>query len=408
MNMKKVLFMLGNYSPNPSANGVCVENLASYYSKNGYYVACLCNKTGNDDFFTENGIDVYCIDIPFDKRISSDARIESKKMIKFISHCFLGINMLNFPINKRHIRRIVKKAREIINDKCINMIIGVNMPVDMVYAASLLKKENKDLFFVSYFLDPLSLACKHSILGARISYKCGMKYEKRVVENSDLILCQFEHESHLKKEYDDSILKKTKYIGVPLLRDNTKCDIVQHKRLYGVYAGAFWKGIRSPEYIISVFKRIPFIDINLYVSVGREWVEGLIGDAPNIHVCDPLPHKEMIRVMQQSDFLINVGNNLENQSPSKLYEYFGLSKPIVSTKCINSDPSIKVLEKYGDFIMLDENSDDIDGNVSLVESFLTGERKEKTFDELLSDFYYSTPNAFFEIVNNFRYNNGEI
>jgi glycosyltransferase involved in cell wall biosynthesis len=58
-------------------------------------------------------------------------------------------------------------------------------------------------------------------------------------------------------------------------------------------------------------------------------------------------HSTVLESQRHCDVLVNIGNDLEAQSPGKLFEYFGSGKPILHCYSRNDDPSVGLLEDLG-------------------------------------------------------------
>ena len=50
--------------------------------------------------------------------------------------------------------------------------------------------------------------------------------------------------------------------------------------------------------------------------------------------------------MQQADFLLNLSNTLDNQVPSKIFDYFSLGKPVINVQKIENCPSREYFDRY--------------------------------------------------------------
>lgn len=67
---------------------------------------------------------------------------------------------------------------------------------------------------------------------------------------------------------------------------------------------------------------------------------------PNIVLFDPVSPDEIFDEMNKHQALVNIGNLVNNQIPSKIYDYISTGLPIVNF-CSRSDcPTVDVLEKY--------------------------------------------------------------
>lgn len=65
-----------------------------------------------------------------------------------------------------------------------------------------------------------------------------------------------------------------------------------------------------------------------------------------IFICDSVSLEKAFATMQQSDILLNISNSLDNQVPSKIFDYFSLGKPILNVQKIESCPSREYFDKY--------------------------------------------------------------
>ncbi|MFC5436999.1 glycosyltransferase [Rhodanobacter umsongensis] len=58
------------------------------------------------------------------------------------------------------------------------------------------------------------------------------------------------------------------------------------------------------------------------------------------------PHAEVLKLQQECDVLVNIGNALSAQTPGKLYEYLGSGKPILHCYSVDDDPAIGLLDEW--------------------------------------------------------------
>lgn len=53
-----------------------------------------------------------------------------------------------------------------------------------------------------------------------------------------------------------------------------------------------------------------------------------------------------VATMKKADFLLNLSNTLDNQVPSKIFDYFSLGKPVVNVQKIKNCPSREYFDRY--------------------------------------------------------------
>ena len=63
-------------------------------------------------------------------------------------------------------------------------------------------------------------------------------------------------------------------------------------------------------------------------------------------VTGPLSYEESAAYLASGDVLINLGNGVDNQVPSKLFEYFAQGKPILHLAKLANDPCLPYLNRW--------------------------------------------------------------
>ncbi len=119
-----------------------------------------------------------------------------------------------------------------------------------------------------------------------------------------------------------------------------------------VFAGNFYPGVRTPHFALKLFEALNLPDAQLiFVGGGWEQFPGLadqwrqaLGDRLVLTGQLP-PHRARAR-MAQADVLLNLGNGVANQLPSKIFEYFGSGKPVLNLARIPDDPALAYFERY--------------------------------------------------------------
>ena len=60
----------------------------------------------------------------------------------------------------------------------------------------------------------------------------------------------------------------------------------------------------------------------------------------------PVPAETARTIQAQADVLLNLGNAVDNQLPSKLFDYFAAGKPVLHLCVIENDPALPYLARY--------------------------------------------------------------
>ena len=84
------------------------------------------------------------------------------------------------------------------------------------------------------------------------------------------------------------------------------------------------------------------------------FVGGFFGDIPmltennyaNIHYLGKKSQGEIKEIYKMTDVLVNIGNLIINQIPSKIFEYISTGKPIINIYKTLKCPTLKYTKKY--------------------------------------------------------------
>jgi len=108
-----------------------------------------------------------------------------------------------------------------------------------------------------------------------------------------------------------------------------------------MYAGVFYKDKRDPRallnYLVDIKKDFKFIVHTRSQAILEPYKQKL---GKKLVVEDYLPRTELLSKMQTMDFLINVANISNVQSPSKLIDYAISGRPVYETKSGEIDKTI--------------------------------------------------------------------
>jgi len=92
-----------------------------------------------------------------------------------------------------------------------------------------------------------------------------------------------------------------------------------------------------------------------------------LGDRLIVH--GKVSREETLEAMFNADILVNIGNSIPNQLPSKVFEYISMGKPVVNFAELKEDTSHRYFSKYP-LALTVYNDQDIEKNLSLVEKFI--------------------------------------
>lgn len=403
--MSNVLFVLSSLYPRPSANGNCVKKISDELIRRNHNVFCICHEQTEKKDVVIDGIKIFFVDNYPQAIMDIKCQSADRKLIrlcyKFNTHFIAYIGSLltvkSFPVTNWMVGKYYRKIEEICKICNIDIIVAVNKPVDAVLAATLYREYHPEIKLVSYLLDPIEGGYYNPLLRRKwIKRKC-RKIEYDIIEKSDVIVVLDEHKSHYIAEYKDS--NKMNYLGVPLLEDRTDDGVKGNKDYIVVYAGFVDSKIRDPQFIIKTFKFIHNARLIMYITNGIEYARKLARGIDNIEICHRVSQNELKRIYEDADAFLNIGNSTANQSPSKLIEFIGYGKKVISTYRINGDTSTAILKDYANALCVDEKDGDYVGTAKKIEQFMNQSDTIQDYKVIRKKYARYTPEAFINAIN---------
>lgn len=132
-------------------------------------------------------------------------------------------------------------------------------------------------------------------------------------------------------------------------------------RINLLFAGNFYETIRSPEYLLELLEALPesvclHILGGIYGSFGEETSRRMqkLMQVRKLQMHGCMPADWARTAMHQADYLINIGNSVANQLPSKIFEYFSTGRPVIHIQKIPDCPCLPYMQRYGNAAVLSE------------------------------------------------------
>lgn len=119
-----------------------------------------------------------------------------------------------------------------------------------------------------------------------------------------------------------------------------------------VFCGTLYPELRSPDFALELFTKLDDPDVHL-TMVGRGWehfprqaeaARRVLGARAELY--GPVPPAHARTLVGQADILLNLGNAVDNQIPSKLFEYFATGRPILHLAAGSRDTALPYLARY--------------------------------------------------------------
>lgn len=402
----KYLFIV---TESESANGICTEAVMRDLSEK-HEVFCLTNREyGASKQFEKNGIRFYTVRPRLVYRIASMAShgelslFQSKVLKKIgflVERCKQVLTLGSWPLLSRtYAKRIENEAWKICEEHGIQCIVPIYTQIDTLIAACNIKKK-RDVFYIPYFLDSLSGGYGLRVFTPDQTRNRALAWERKLLYNADWIIAmESSRKHHQQYSISEHHYDRMLFFDLPLLRDSTpeiSEPILSTGKCNLVYVGSLPSGIRSPEYILNVFRHLQGDEYQFWFVGTSDCA--ILNDAAlqdqRIHVVGRCSHEIAMQYEAQADVLVNIGNTNPNMTPSKIFEYMSFGKPIISTMMVDAEPSRAYLEKYPQTMILDEREQSYEQAAHKIRNLIAQSKKEIiNMDHVRSIFYQNTPKA---------------
>lgn len=415
--MKKILFIV---TESGSANGICTKAVMEEHVRRGDKVFCLTNREmgqGREDKIMD-GVSYSTVTPRLCYRLS--ARIcalpggSGRRKLLSAVHFVLNKTklLLSYPtwplISPAYAARIYRRGLKICKAHGIDAVIPIYTQIDTLIAAKRIKAKLPQVKFIPYFLDALSGGYGPKVFSRQWTERRGLKWEAKLLGAADKIIMMRSVIPHYEKYRDKlTYFDKICFLDLPLFRpqvsggDSESASHGDKNIIELLFVGTIPAHIRDPKYFIELFGSIGGDDIRLTL-IGSSTCESYLADAAKmdgrIKLMGRVDHERAMAAMRRADILVNFGNNDPGMTPSKIFEYMSLGKPIISTAPIKDEPSLVYLQKYPCKYVVDQSLPR-EEHVAALESFIR-ESVGKTVaaERLTETFYLNTPAAFVECI----------
>lgn len=273
-----------------------------------------------------NGVTVYNSVFP--------SRVSQKEYISMIKkHPLKAINGLknkvlykldSNEINENDVKSIERDLKKIGADK-YDVIVAVMGSFTAACAAMRFKKINSHLKLVVYQVDPClsNEVCPDSTREERRAF------EKELYETADSIINTPILIEESKSVYPEEIIRKMVPMEFPNVV-HVEADLPKTtEKIRCLFTGNIYGDFRDPTYTLELFERLKgSVQFEMIGAVDAETKSKL--DSHNVIYHGSKKLNETKEELKKADVLVNIGNRMLNQVPSKIFEYISYGKPIIN------------------------------------------------------------------------------
>lgn len=245
-------------------------------------------------------------------------------------------NIARYVMSLADLKKWIKQN----NTRKYDLLISVSHPFYVHQYAKHINERMEIKKWCAYFLDPYADNSETKL----------SEIDKRVLEEADVFdkcsqifaVNEFVNQAvHSKvREYIDKIVIVPTH---PIVDKTHPCKKISRNKttVHFVFTGMFYEKIRNPRELLELFKMLPS---NYYLHLFSKGCNDIIeeyrevlGDRliTNGYITD---HREFDNMIHTMDVLINVGNSISNQVPSKMLNYFSYGKLVINLKNCEDDP----------------------------------------------------------------------
>lgn len=367
-----IVFIINGYYPSYSTNGICINKIIQYINKE-YFIHVISIKASEDEkeLSVRNNESIHkVITKEYELRNKYNQKLRSEN-IRFKFRYKLK---LTFVKMRRYLESIVYSENinrsltaayfNKLNDiGHIDMIIPACFPIEALESARMYHVENPTCVIVPLLFDKFTTSISHNKnkLNQMLKFRKHLQREKLILSQSEKIIATYDWEDYMNK-YHSEYKKNVSFIEIPALFEFDN-DMIDENKYDFLYAGVLDKKIRPPYKAIKIIEEV----INQNEKINFHFItKGNCTQAIN-KFCRRFPlnvihhgtlsSEQSYEKMKMAKTLLSIGNVDITQTPSKIFEYMSLDKPIIHFYDDENDRVNIILSKYQKSLCIDLNGD---------------------------------------------------
>lgn len=350
--MSHIVILSSIYLGRASTNGLCAHNLVEALSKMGHDVDVICYRDTDNNSINTNS--VYTID---SHNVTSKNTLYS--VLTKIEKLFLWIQSSPrcFLIQDK-VDKYYEKLMDINNKSKIDAVIAMFFPLETLESLCKFKSIIPDIKAIVYELDSISDGVAKSNFIHKILDKSYKKWISSTYEVVDDIIVMQSHSAFWQNVFGNRFRLKQHVSDIPVLLSQDRY-IMTNTKFSFIYAGLIEKKYRSPEYLLSVFNELSKEISFSFAFYSKGDCEDIISTAAKkikgIQQMGYVTKKELDCAINNSSFLVSIGNSTSNSVPSKLITYISYKKPIIHFSSQADDVCNYYLNKYPLSLIIHQN-----------------------------------------------------
>ncbi len=357
----RILFLTDDFYPNFGANSLIVKALAEQLIADGHAVLVMPFAASSARAASEDWQGIRII-----RSVHGDGKAALWGLLKRFrigDAVRILVNRLAKKAGKRSVRlKEIVSARQaverVIKKNQVDLVVSVHCSVECSFPIYHLKKKKKTTAkWLYYMLDPFAT---HSYYGEHYDHRELGQVQHEFLASCDKVLCSDIIAEEIAQTESEEIIKKLEVAEYPKIQDlraMAKPIALDDAFVHCVCLGTFNQAVRPADYFFEVVDRLRDSRF-LFHFLGNGWGDDNPFSVPERTNCvfhGRVTWEEAISFACGCDCLINVGNRVQNQFPSKLLEYVCTGNPIVDFSKYHSGLTEKCLTTYPRALILYED-----------------------------------------------------
>lgn len=362
--MSNILILTSTYLPFPGANGINTHAVINELKKKHHKITVLSTKSNDteNDFEIIDGIEIYRIsqsnftkkNIELENSEKDITKHLKLKILFLIRKVEILLKWNKFPnFDKEQNIKTLKLAEEIIERKKIKSLISIYKPYTNIYTLIKIKKKHPNIKCGVYFLDLLDSMTRPKIMTKKYFNKKIDNENLKILSETDYILVPLSSKKYYQKLIFNEYIEKIDFTDFPTLKKSNVTTVKSNIELNNIsftYAGTLNLKYRNPNYFLNTFFELNKMMDNISINIlGKNNCESMINDYSKVLSLKNygfLSQDKVEQVNENSNFLINISNSIENAVPSKIFELFSTGKPIINFVHKENDSSVRYFNLY--------------------------------------------------------------
>ena len=354
----KILFVSATLPPDGSATASVIRELIEYFQKKGHVVHGITIRK----YITDPEVTMYGNAMIYHAGYAGFRKRDWKSFVYFaFRKVFNYIDKLLSTeptiYNEFLVRRLLRELKRVRaeNYDCVIPVCAYYDCAEAVLRYAAYKKIN----IVFYQVDPLLENERYKTIDSKVLES----FERKLFDLSSAVITT--PIIYGIKQRAGWCLHNVYKLELPLISND---EVKTEKRdsdhdVICVYAGFLYDDIRDATFTLELFCNIAEPNLKLLIiGLGQEeklkqYAEGKLNG--RLIQLGQLSEPDCNRWLGKADVLVNIGNSVINQVPSKLFTYINYGKPILNISKSRECPSIKYLKKYPLSITVYEDTQDI-------------------------------------------------